>query len=96
MAVAGLSLPSIVFVLSHALYGALHLSAEKPLGVLEPVLAWAIACTGVIGAVLTLAAVVVTVVATFLGSVTRRTKAVMWLIAGASILACVYGSQIRP
>jgi hypothetical protein len=96
LAVVGLSLPSIVFVVSHGLYGALHLSAQRPLGVLEPVLSWTMAFMGMIGAVLTFTAVVVTVVASFLRSVTLTSKAVMWLIAGASVLACVYGSQIRP
>lgn len=96
LAVAGLSLPSIVFVVSHGLYGAVYPSAWKPLGVLEPVLYWTMACTGVIGALLTLTAVLLVVVATFLRSVNRRTKVAMWLITGASVLACVYGSQIRP
>jgi hypothetical protein len=86
-----LSLPSLVFVILHALYAPGILPAF-----LGFVVTWAvIALTGFLGAVLTVAACVVTVVATFQNDVPRATKVAMWGLVSLSLLACLYLSTIR-
>jgi hypothetical protein len=92
ISVAYLSLPSLVFVILHALYAP---------GILPEFLGfvatWAvIALTGFLGAVLTLAACVVTVVATFQTDVPRTTKIAMWGLVSLSFLAILYLSTVWP
>jgi hypothetical protein len=92
ISVVFLSLPSLVFVILHALYAPGTL--PEFLGF---VVTWAIiALTGFLGAVLTVAACVVTVVATFQNDVPRTTKAVMWGLVSLSLVACVYLSTVQP
>jgi hypothetical protein len=92
ISVALLSLPALIFVILHALYAP---------GILPEflgfVVTWAIiALAGFIGAVLTLAACMVSAVATLQDDVPRTTKAAMWALASLSVLACLYLSMIRP
>jgi hypothetical protein len=92
ISVAYLSLPSVIFVILDALY---------PPGILPEflgfVVTWAIiALTGFLGAVLTLAACVVSAVATFQTDIPRTAKVAMWGLASLSVLACVYLSTVRP
>jgi hypothetical protein len=87
-----LSLPSVIFVILHALYAP---------GVLPEflgfVVTWAIiALTGFLGAFLTLTAAVVSAVATFQNDVPRTAKAAMWGLVSLSLLACLYLSTVRP
>ena len=87
-----LSLPSVIFVILLALYAP---------GILPEflgfVVTWAlIALTGFLGAVLTLAACVVSVVATFQTDIPRTAKVAMWGLVSLSVLACVYLSTVRP
>ena len=86
ISVAYLSLPSVIFVILDALYAP---------GILPQflgfIVTWAIiALTGLLGAALTLAACVVTVVATFQTDIPRTAKVAMWGLASLSFLACLY------
>jgi hypothetical protein len=87
-AVLLLSLPSLVFVILHGLYAPGTLPAF-----LDFVLVWTVTLTGMFGAVLTLAACVVSVIATFQHHVPRTAKVAMWAIVSLSFLACAYASR---
>src|SRR6266536_2985562 len=80
-----LSLPSLIFVILYALYAPGTLPE-----LLDSVVAWAITLTGMGGAVLTLAACVVSVAATLQRNVPRKAKVAMWLLVSLSLLACLY------
>jgi hypothetical protein len=86
-----LSLPSLISVMLHGLFGSDRLPES-----LDLVVAWTITLTGMVGAATTLAAVVVAVIATLQNKVPRTAKVVMWAIVSLSILACVYSAGVRP
>jgi hypothetical protein len=84
-----LSLPSVLFVLAHL--------AAAPGGLPESlgfVLAWTLAITSMVGPLLTLAALVVTIAATFQGSISVPVRVVLWGIVLLSALAVLYMSQV--
>jgi hypothetical protein len=82
------SLPSVIFVILQALYA----PAMLP-GFLDLVVVWTITVTGMVGFLLTLAACVVAVVATFQKQVPRAANMVMWVLVLSSFLACLYLSR---
>ena len=84
-----LCLPSLIFVALHALYKPGRLP-----GLLDLVLVWTTTVTGMLGALLTLAACVISLIATFQKQVPRTAKIAMWAFVSASFLACVYASRI--
>ncbi len=86
-----LSLPSVIFVILHALYAPARLT-----GFLDLVVVWTITVTGMVGFLLTLAACVVAVVATFQKQVPRAASIAMWVFVSLSFLACLYLSQTPP
>jgi hypothetical protein len=63
---------------------------------LELVVVWTITLTGIFGAITTLAAVVVAVIATLQSNVSRTAKVLMWTCVSISILACLYLSTLPP
>src|SRR5437016_1404787 len=77
-----LSLPSLIVVILHALYA----PGTLP-DFLDFVVAWAITLTSMGGAVLTLAACVVSAVATLQKNGPRKAKVVMWAFVSLSLLA---------
>src|SRR5258708_3700749 len=84
-----LSLPSMLFVLVHL--------AAAPGGlpeVLGFVLAWTLALTSMVGPLLTLAALVVTIVATFQGGISVPVRVALWGFVLLSALAVVYMAQV--
>jgi hypothetical protein len=84
-----LSLPSVLFVLAHL--------AAAPGRLPEPIglaLAWTVAVTSMIGPLLTLAALVVTIAATFQGSISVPVRVALWGIVLLSALAVLYMSQV--
>lgn len=91
-----LSLPAVVFVLLHLLFASLeHQNLKLPEPV-EFVLVWVLALCGIFGAISTLQAFLVAVVATFVSSASWKRKALIWLSVAISFLACAYGSQVLP
>jgi hypothetical protein len=86
-----LSLPTVIFVVLHALYAPNRLPE-----LFDVVLAWTITLTGIVGAATTLAAVVVAVIATLKNNVSRTTKVLMWTFVTISVLACLYLSTVPP
>jgi hypothetical protein len=86
-----LSLPSLIFVILHALYAPGTLPELLDLAV-----AWVLTLTGMVGAVTTLAAVVVAVSATLQNNVSRTAKVVLWAFVSLSLFACVYLAGVRP
>ena len=86
-----LSLPSLIFVILHALYAPSTLPEFFDL-----VVTWTITLTGMIGAATTLAAVVVAVIATLQSQVPRMAKVAMWASVSLSLLACIYLAGVRP
>ncbi len=86
-----LSLPSLVFVILHALYA----PGTLP-GFLDLVAAWTITVTGMVGFLLTLTACLVAVVATFQKQVPRAAKIATWVLVSLSFLACLYLSRTPP
>jgi hypothetical protein len=86
-----LSLPTLAYVILHALYA---------LGVLpeffDLVVVWTVTVAGMVGAPLTLAACVVSVVATFQKQVPRAANMAMWVLVSVSFLACLYLSRTPP
>jgi hypothetical protein len=86
-----LSLPSVIFVILHALYAP---------GVLpeffDLVVVWTITVTGMVGFLLTLAACVVAVVATFQKQVPRAASIAMWVFVSLSFLRCLYLARTPP
>jgi len=79
-----LSLPTVIFVVLHALYAPSRLPEF-----LDVVVAWTITLTGTLGALTTLAAVVVAVIATLQTNVSRTVKVLMWTSVSLSVLACL-------
>jgi hypothetical protein len=86
-----LSLPSLVFVILHALYAPSTLPEFLDLAV-----AWTLTLTGMAGAATTLTAIVVAVTATFQNNVSRTAKVVIWAFVSLSLLACVHLAEVRP
>jgi hypothetical protein len=86
-----LSLPSLVFVILHLV----HALATLP-EVLDLVLAWVHALTGMVGPATTLAACAVSVAATFQRTVSYQAKVAMWCFAFVSLLACLYLATVSP
>jgi hypothetical protein len=86
-----LSLPSLIFMILHALYA----SGTLP-EFLDLVVAWIVALTGIFGAVMTLAACLVSVLATFQKEVPRTAKVAMWAFVSLSLLGCLYLSRVPP
>jgi len=80
-----LSLPSLVFVILHALYAPGTLPES-----LDLVVVWTVTVAGMLGGLLTLAAFVAGGIATFQSRVPRTAKVVMWAFVGLSFLACLY------
>jgi hypothetical protein len=80
-----LSLPSVIFAILHALYA----PATLP-DLVDLVVAWTITLTGMFGPVATLAACVVSLVATFQDRLPRTAKVAMWALVSLSFLACLY------
>jgi hypothetical protein len=86
-----LSLPTVIFVVLHALYAPSRLPEF-----LDVVVAWTITLTGIVGAATTLAAVVVAVIATLQNEVSRTAKVLLWISVSISLLACLYLSTVPP
>ena len=89
IAVLLLSLPSMLFVLAHL--------AASPGGLPETlgfILAWTLALTGMLGPLCTLAALVVTVVATLQGRISVPIRIALWGVALLSALAVLYMSHV--
>jgi hypothetical protein len=89
VAVLLLGLPSMVFPPAHL--------AAATGGLPEPlslVLDWAVAVTGMVGPLLTLAAFVVTIAATFQRRISVAVRAALWGIVLLSAMACLYISQV--
>src|SRR3569623_30316 len=86
-----LSLPSMIFVILHVLF-----APGKLPGFLDFAVVWTMTLTGILGAVLTVAACVVSVIATFQKLVPRTAKVAMWAFVSFSLIACLYGSQVLP
>ena len=80
-----LSLPSLISVILHAL----HAPATLP-EFLDLVVVWTATLTYMVGPGLTLAAFVVSVVATFQKRVSRTATVAMWAFVSLSFLACLY------
>src|SRR5438477_12584449 len=84
-----LSLPSLVFLVLHTLYTPGRLPEFLDLAVV-----WILALSGIAGAVLTLSAIAVSVIAKFQNDVPRGAKVAMWSFVSLSILACLYLAQV--
>jgi len=84
-----LGLPSVVFVLAH-----LAAAPGRLPETLDLVLAWAIAVTGMAGFLPTLAALVVTIAATFQRRISVPVRVALWGIVLISAMACLYMSQV--
>lgn len=86
-----LTLPSVLFVILHAIYtpGALPES-------LDLIAAWSLTLAGMIGPFLTLTAFVVSVIGTFQEKVTRAAKLAMWSCLSLSLVACLYLARTPP
>jgi len=92
MAVLALSLPATAFVLSHSL---VRFDRALP-DWLGAVLSWTSFFTGMLGALSTLGAVVVAVIASLLGNMPVKAKVLMWSFVAVSLLALVYLAQVSP
>jgi hypothetical protein len=86
-----LSLPTLVFVILHALYAPGTLPESFDL-----VVVWTVTVAGMVGGLLTLAAFVVSGVATFQKRVSRTAKSVMWVFVSLSFLGCLYLARTPP
>jgi hypothetical protein len=86
-----LSLPSVIFVILHAFYAPGALPEFFDL-----VVVWTITVAGMVGFLLTLAAVVVAAVATFQKHLPQAANMVMWVLVSLSFLACLYLSRTPP
>lgn len=86
-----LSLPSVIFVVLHALYAPDTLP-EFP----DFVVVWTITLTGMFGALLTVAACVLSVAAILQKNVPRAAKLTMLAFVSFSLLACLYMSRVSP
>jgi hypothetical protein len=86
-----LSLPSLVFVIMHALYAPGTLPEFFDL-----VVVWTVTVAGMTGALLTVAAFVVSVIATFQKRVPRTAKVAMWVCVSLSFLGCLYLARTPP
>jgi hypothetical protein len=84
-----LSLPSMLFALAHLV--AAPGGHPEALGFM---LAWTLAVTSMVGPLLTLAALVVTIAATFQGSISVPVRVALWGIVLLSALAVLYMSQV--
>jgi hypothetical protein len=63
---------------------------------LDLVVAWTITLTGMIGAVTTVASVLVAVFATLKNNVSRTAKVLMWALVSLALLGCLYVSTVPP
>jgi hypothetical protein len=86
-----LSLPTLVFVILHALYAPGTLPEFFDL-----VVVWTVTVAGMVGALLTVAAVVVSGIATFQNRVPRTAKVAMWVCVSLSFLGCLYVARKPP
>jgi hypothetical protein len=84
-----LGLPSVLFVLAHLVAAPGGLPES-----LDLVLSWAVAVTGMIGPLLTLAALVVTLAATFQARIPVPVRVALWGLVVLSALACLYMSRV--
>jgi hypothetical protein len=84
-----LGLPSVVFTLAH-----LAAAPGRLPEMLDLILAWAIAVTGMLGPLPTLAALVVTIAATFQRSASVPARVALWGIVLLSAMACLYMIQV--
>ena len=84
-----LGLPSVVFALAH-----LAASPGRLPETLDLVLWWAIAFTGMVGPLLTLAALVVAIAATFQSGISVPVRVAWWGIVLVSAMACLYWIQV--
>ena len=92
-AVLMLSVPSVAFVLSHIILERLMAWLPQWLAL---VLAWTLFLAGMLGPLSTGAAVVLTLVASFLRGVPTTAKALCWTFAIVSLLAVAYLAQTPP
>jgi hypothetical protein len=89
MAVLLLNAPSVLFILAHLV--------AAPGGLPEMlgfILAWTLAVTSMVGPLLTLAALVVTIVASFQRRISVPVRVALWGMALLSALAVLYMSQV--
>jgi hypothetical protein len=84
-----LGLPSVVFVLAH-----LAVAPRRLPETLDTVLAWVVAITGMVGPLLTLAALFVSIAATFQRRISVPVRVALWGIVLLSALGCLYMSQV--
>ena len=84
-----LGVPPMVFVLAH-----LAVASGRLPEILDMVLAWAVAVTGMLGFLPTLAAFVVTIAATFQRRISVRVRVALWGIVLLSAMACLYIGQV--
>ena len=89
IAVLLLGLPSVVFVLAH-----LAVAPGRLPETLDLVLAWTVAITAMVGPLLTLAALVVTIAATFQRRISVPVRVALWGIVLLSAMAWWYISQV--
>jgi hypothetical protein len=63
-------------------------------GWIDFLLTWTIVITGIIGALFTLGALLVTAAGTLQPDVSTTVKVIMWLIFAISVAACAYLAQV--
>jgi hypothetical protein len=81
IAVVGLGLPSVAFVLSHVILERLKVQMPEWLGL---ILAWTLFLTGMLGVFTTAGAVLAAIAGSLLAGVSGKSKALMWAtVAGA-------------
>ena len=93
LAVLMLGMPSVAFVLSHVILGRLKLLLPEWL---DLVLVWTLFVTGMLGVFTTAGAVLVAIAGSLLVSSPLKTKVLLWVLAGISLLALVYLAQVPP
>jgi hypothetical protein len=89
VAVLLLGFPSVLFVVAR-----LVVAADSLPETIGLVLAWTLAVTGSVGPLLTLAALAVTIAATFQRRIAVPIRVGLWAIALLSALACLYMSRV--
>ncbi len=92
LAVVVLGLPAVTFVLSHLILERLKIHLPEWLNL---VLVWTLVVTGMLGAFTTVSAVLVAIIASFLGSVSVKGKVLIWTVVAVS-LSLVYLARVRP
>jgi hypothetical protein len=89
-----LSLPCVVFAVTHALYSACEAGHIALPAWIDVLLTWTIAVTGIVGALFMLGALMVTAAGTLQPGVSTGVKIVMWVIFAISVVACAYLAQV--